>query len=132
MPLNHGRPTLEARPQDYLLAAAMVFASALFLVPDGSAGHSGAARAKLSRAGKVLAELPLDKPGSRTFEAGGARFTVEVRPGRGIHISESNCPAKVCVHSGWAVRPGETVACLPNRVLLEIEGEKAEYDAVIH
>lgn len=119
----------KARFQDYLLAAAIVCSSVLWIVSPGAAGAG--ACAKLSLGGRTLAELPLDRPARRSFELGGGRVTVEVEPGRGVRIAESNCPAKVCVHTGWAHASGESVVCLPNKLIITVEGGASEYDAVI-
>ena len=37
-------------------------------------------------------------------------------------VSEADCPDKVCMGMGKISRNGEFIACLPNRVLIVIEG----------
>jgi hypothetical protein len=50
-----------------------------------------------------------------------------------IAFVQSDCPDKVCVHSGFLNMPGQTAACLPNKVLLYIYGndtpDKPELEA---
>ncbi|MCX5790844.1 MAG: NusG domain II-containing protein, partial [Elusimicrobia bacterium] len=110
----------------------LVCASVLWLVLPTRAGAGAASAAVVRHGGEVVARLPLDRPGARTFCFEAGRITVEVVPGKGVCISESNCPEKICVHAGWISRPGETIACLPNKLLVEIEGENQEYDAVTY
>lgn len=124
-------PSLTPRPQDWLLAAAVLASSALWLLPATGKAGGGGGLVRVTRGGEVLAELPLDRRERRSFDFGSGRMTIETEPGRGVHISETNCPKKVCAHSGWAASPGETIVCLPNKVLLEVEGEGHGYDAVI-
>lgn len=119
------------RPQDVVLASVLVLASVFWLAAPSGAGSGRASAAKVYHDGRAVGELRLDRRGTRSFSFEAGRITVEAVPGKGVHISESYCPAKVCVHSGWAGRPGETIACLPNKLLVEIEGEDREYDAVI-
>ena len=45
-------------------------------------------------------------------------------------IVDALCPDKICVHERKIRRAGETLVCLPNRVVVEIEGEGAMVDAV--
>jgi hypothetical protein len=46
------------------------------------------------------------------------------------HVAASACPEKICVRSAGIRRNGEWIACLPNRVLLTIEGSgEGRYDA---
>ncbi|OGR78111.1 MAG: hypothetical protein A2X32_01780 [Elusimicrobia bacterium GWC2_64_44] len=122
---------LTARPQDYLLCGAVLAASLLWLAAPSGAGGAAPSAARLLRAGVPLAELPLDRPARRVLALGTGPVTVEVVPGRGVHISDTNCPAKTCMHHGWAKATGETIVCLPNQLLIEVTGEAAEYDAVV-
>ncbi len=40
-----------------------------------------------------------------------------------VRVAEADCPDQVCVHTGAISGPGETIVCLPNRLLIEITGE---------
>ncbi len=55
---------------------------------------------------------------------------ITAEPGR-IRVSESDCPGKDCVRSGWASEPGRTIVCLPNRLTITLEsGKGPRFDAV--
>ncbi len=54
---------------------------------------------------------------------------IEVRDGR-ARIADSPCSDKFCVHYGWLHRGGETIACLPNRVVLQLAGAEQDFDAI--
>ena len=44
---------------------------------------------------------------------------------------EASCPDKLCVHQKAISRTGETIVCLPNKVVAEVKGgSQAELDAV--
>ena len=48
-----------------------------------------------------------------------------------VHVSASPCRNKICVNSGHISRSGELIACVPNKVVIQILGdEEAGYDAV--
>lgn len=126
------RKILNPLPLDLAFTAALVTAPLFWLASPSAAGRGEAAFARLSMGGEPAAELPLDRPFRRSYRSASGDFTVEVDPSRGVRISEAMCPNKVCVHHGWARRAGETVVCLPGRVLLEVEGEDPEYDAVVN
>jgi hypothetical protein len=50
-----------------------------------------------------------------------------------VRFVDSPCPNKTCVHSGAVSRAGSGVACLPNGVMVTIEGRLEEpYDAESH
>lgn len=41
-------------------------------------------------------------------------------------VTEASCPDKICVHQGPISRSGETITCLPNRVMVTVIGNKRE------
>lgn len=45
----------------------------------------------------------------------------ETTPDRGIAFVDSDCPDKVCVHTGVLKSPNSMAACLPNHLVLVIE-----------
>ena len=47
-----------------------------------------------------------------------------------VSMSFSNCHGQDCIHQGEISKTGETIICLPNKVVLEIIGGKAEYDTI--
>ena len=47
--------------------------------------------------------------------------TVVVEYGK-ISVGDADCPDKVCVNMGWKSRRGETITCLPHKLVIEIQG----------
>jgi len=55
---------------------------------------------------------------------------IEIKDGR-VRVVESSCLQKTCVNTGWINKPGQNIICLPNKVLITIEGkESPKIDAV--
>lgn len=40
----------------------------------------------------------------------------------GVHMVESDCKDQICVHQGHITKTGESIICLPNRLVISIEG----------
>lgn len=40
-----------------------------------------------------------------------------------IAIIEADCPDKVCIKPGFISRPGESLVCLPHKVMVEVKGD---------
>ncbi|GAA0792958.1 NusG domain II-containing protein [Faecalicatena orotica] len=56
--------------------------------------------------------------------------TLEIRDGKAA-MKAADCPDKLCVHQKAISRDGESIICLPNKVVVTIEGgEKSELDGV--
>lgn len=66
------------------------------------------------------------------FEAkgyNGGYNRVRVKDGK-VSVTEADCPDKVCINSGEKQKSGDTIVCLPHRVVVEIEGGGSDTDAV--
>ncbi|MFD1429041.1 NusG domain II-containing protein [Lacticaseibacillus mingshuiensis] len=48
-----------------------------------------------------------------------------VATGSKIAIKEANCKDQVCVREGQISRPGQTIVCLPHKLLIEIKSTTA-------
>lgn len=48
-----------------------------------------------------------------------------------VCMTEADCPDALCVKTGWIRKTGETIVCLPHRVVVEITGKNPEADAVV-
>lgn len=48
-----------------------------------------------------------------------------------VYMSYADCPDVLCVHTGKISKTGETIVCLPHRVVVEIIGAKEAYDSVV-
>lgn len=63
-------------------------------------------------------------------ESGAVTNVLKISGGE-AKMTEADCPDKLCVHQNSISRQGETIVCLPNRVVVEITGEdKAEFDSI--
>lgn len=50
---------------------------------------------------------------------------VEIADGA-VRVISSPCPEKICIKTGRISKPGQWIACLPNRVFISIRGRKSE------
>ena len=88
------------------------------------------AEASIFRDGELLFQhLRLDKDQEVVLSNGA--MVVEVKEGR-IRVKESDCPRRICLHTAWIQHPGETIVCVPNKIVIEIEasGSAPSVDAV--
>ena len=50
---------------------------------------------------------------------------------RKAKMIQADCPDQLCVHQKSICRQGETIVCLPNKIVVEIEGEQdADLDSI--
>ncbi len=86
--------------------------------------------ASVYQEGKLLKHLRLDKDQEISLLNG--KMLIEIKGGR-IRVRESDCPRKICVNTGWIKTPGQVIACVPNKILVEIKSAGSPFlDAVVY
>lgn len=48
----------------------------------------------------------------------------------GVQVEEADCPTQDCVRTGTISRAGESIVCLPARIVVTLEG-KADFDVIV-
>ena len=46
-----------------------------------------------------------------------------------MSVTQSDCPGQDCVHSGAVSRAGQSIVCLPARVIVRLEGGQKDESA---
>lgn len=81
---------------------------------------------------KVQEVLPLNEDAVKVIETENGTNTVVIEDGI-VRVSEADCPDKICVHHSGISKSGESIICLPHRLVVSVinEKEKESVDAVI-
>lgn len=114
---------LKTRKNDVLLVAALLLlggALALFLLFTRQEG--GTVRVQID--GETVMELPLDQDTRLVLGEGEGTNTLTVSGGT-AQIVQADCPDQVCVRQGAVRYAGESIVCLPHRLIVTIEGGAA-------
>lgn len=92
--------------------------------------HATAAYVEVRQNGNIIMTLPLDKDTEKTIHvSNGGTNTFEIR-NQAIVMVHADCGDKTCVNTGKISRTGESIVCLPHRLVLEIIPERsADEDA---
>ncbi len=69
--------------------------------------------------GEIVRELDLSEEKIFAVEAGGGKNILEVKGGA-VRVIEADCPDKICVRRGAIKNLGETIACVPHKILIEV------------
>ena len=43
-----------------------------------------------------------------------------------VHMTEADCPDKLCIKQGYISKVGEVLVCVPNKVVVEIKSDNSE------
>lgn len=71
--------------------------------------------------GKEVTRYPLDTPAQMTIQLEEQSNELVIRDGKAF-ITEANCPDRICVKHRGISHVGETIVCLPHKVVVRIEG----------
>ena len=79
--------------------------------------------------GTEYGRYPLDR--DRVIEIQNAdRLNIVTIKDGGVSMSYSTCKNQICVHEGEVTAPGQLIVCLPNYVIVEIEGGEGSDEAL--
>jgi hypothetical protein len=80
--------------------------------------------------GDLAATIPLSVDATLPIGTGrGFLNVVEVSGGR-VRVVEADCPDKLCVRQGWVQYDGESIVCLPHKLIVTVRGTAGDLDAV--
>ena len=126
-------PKLRPCVWDALVAGAVaVLAIACALLVWGG-GTTRGLTAVVSVDGETVEKIPLSgvEREERTFTGSGYTLHV-VLTAENVWVERSDCPTQDCVHTGHISRSGQSIVCLPARVVIQLEGGMdSGVDAVI-
>lgn len=74
---------------------------------------------RVTRQGEVIATLPLSVDHTETFTDASGSNTLVISNGT-AKISEADCPDHICVKTYPVSSPGETIVCLPHKLVVEV------------
>lgn len=80
---------------------------------------------------KIVADIPIDTD-SVFYLKNGSEIcnTIQIKDGCAC-VSQANCKDKICTNHRKINRSGESIICLPNKVVITVEGsEPNEIDGV--
>ena len=107
------------KPADFLFLAISVILIALSLIV--LSGNSAGPAVAVIKVKDTEYIYPLNQPRELEFEGVLDKAHLIIHDGC-IEFVESPCRDKICIHMGQAREDGDFLACLPNRIIVTIEG----------
>ncbi|WP_026667718.1 NusG domain II-containing protein [Butyrivibrio sp. AE2005] len=109
------------KKNDLILIIFLTLTSVVMLIGISLFSQKGAT-VVVSVDGKEVASFPLDE--DTVYNIGGyhgGENILEVKDGK-AHLTDASCPDKLCVSMGYINKSGQSIICLPNKVVIEIKG----------
>ncbi len=113
------------KPADAIIISLVIaFAVVSFIFLPKSAGE----KFVVTHDGKIILEGELSKDSEYSINGSLGQMKLLVKDGK-ISVVKSNCPRKLCIKRGSISKQGDSIICVPNRVIITIQG-KGEIDGV--
>ena len=107
-----------------LILTVLLIAGAAFGVHE-FAGGDGADTVTVKVDGKVTGTYPLAK--DQKIRINGGTNILTIKNGK-AKMTDADCPDQLCVHQKAASKNHESIICLPNKVVVEVDGsEESEF-----
>lgn len=132
MTSKRSQPELKPKPLDALvvLAVLLLGVAAAWLAYGGE--NNGALTATVKHRGQVVARVELSSlTEEKTVSIDGAYHLTVTLDRTGAAVTDSDCPGQDCLHTGRITRAGQSIVCLPEQVIVTLEGKAPSPDVVL-
>lgn len=118
------------RKNDILFAAAVLVTAVVVYLAIYRTGGSEGVTVQVMKDGEVYAEYPLYEDRKVLLDYGQQEgMNVLVIENGSAAVTEADCPDKLCVKQRAISKNGESIVCLPHKLVITVVGgEEAEYD----
>ena len=132
MTSKRSQPELKPKPLDALVALAVVLlAVGAAWLSYGGRGE-GSLTATVKHRGQVVTQVELSSlTEEKTVTVDGAYHLTIALDKTGAAVTDSDCPGQDCVHTGRITRAGQSIVCLPEQVIVTLEGKTPSADVIL-
>lgn len=115
---------------DIILVAVILFAAILVFFWSAAKKSEKGGEVIVYVDGEETATYSLDEKGEYLIETEHGKNLLVIKDGK-ADVTEADCPDKLCVKQNEINKNGETIVCLPHKVVVEVVSFKeAQLDAI--
>ncbi|MDO4167764.1 MAG: NusG domain II-containing protein [Eubacteriales bacterium] len=108
------------KKQDYILIGVLLFVGIALLAGYRIFYHTPGDQVEITIDGETYKTLPLDKDTTIEIPAeDGGSNTLTIQDGY-ADMTQANCPDKLCIKQKKISHAGETLVCLPHKVVVKV------------
>ena len=111
------------KKQDFILIAAVIAIAGIIFAVTSLTAKNGA-YVQVQQDGKVTQTLPLDKDAEIVIRTGKNETNTLKIENSEASVIQASCPDKICVHHKKISKDGETIICLPHKLVITVVDEK--------
>ena len=126
------KPDLKPKPMDALVVIIVVAFAVMTAAFVYGKNRGETLTATVKHRGHVAAQVALSTLTEEKKITIDGQYHLTVTLTRaGVSVTESDCPGQDCVHTGRITRAGQSIVCLPEQVIVTLEGKTSAPDVVL-
>lgn len=126
------KPDLKPKPMDALVVIIVVAFAVMTAAFVYGKNRGETLTATVEHRGQVAAQVALSTLTEEKKITIDGQYHLTVTLTRdGVSVTESDCPGQDCVHTGRITRAGQSIVCLPEQVVVTLEGKTSAPDVVL-
>ena len=126
------KPDLKPKPMDALVVIIVVTFAVMTAAFVYGKNRSEPLTATVKHRGQVAAQVALSTlTEEKKITIDGQYHLTVTLTKDGVSVTESDCPGQDCVHTGRITRAGQSIVCLPEQVVVTLEGKTSAPDVVL-
>ena len=106
---------------DFVIIGAVLLLAGAMLAFFAAKASGDTLYAEVWQDDKLVERVELTDTTDRTIDLDG--HNVIVLSGKTAVMQSADCPDQVCVHIGWLSRSGQSAACVPAGIAVQVTGE---------
>lgn len=107
--------------KDYILIILILCAAAMAFLIHGLSGKKGAGSVTIKVSGEITGVYSLAE--DQEIEINKGSNILQIKDGQ-ADMTDAECPDKLCVHQKAISKNHESIICLPNKVVVEVESDE--------
>lgn len=126
------KPDLKPKPMDALVVIIVVAFAVMTAAFVYGKNRGETLTATVKHRGQVAAQVALSTlTEEKKITIDGQYHLIVTLTKDGVSVTESDCPGQDCVHTGRITRAGQSIVCLPEQVVVTLEGKTSAPDVVL-
>lgn len=110
---------------DIIVAAVLVLAAVISYIIVGVMNSDKAGKVEVVIDGRIEYTYPLDKDGEYVVENDEFINVIVVKDTQ-VSMKEADCPDKLCIKQGTISKNGQSIICLPHKLVVKITSNKED------
>ena len=126
------KPDLKPKPMDALVVIIVVAFAVMTAAFVYGKNRGETLTATVKHRGQVAAQVALSTlTEEKKITIDGQYHLTVTLTKDGVSVTESDCPGQDCVHTGRITRAGQSIVCLPEQVIVTLEGKTPSADVIL-